>query len=252
MNPFKKIKQLFSCFSKIEPSEKHWVDREPRILSNGIEGVLFIAETDQGKIQVHVANVSFSGIALIQDPLENQLFSSGEILRGKIIISEKSYTVSLKVVRIDRSLIGCEFVEKSVELEQELKEEFDIELAGTHMNRMRDDLLAAVPNGTPHCFNGKHDCRLYYIQDGDAVVQFDVSVFGNVIEGFQGEKLRYGNLYADRPTHDIRKKKTLILDTVHSSSDQIRGEAIRFIQAIELLDKVSKESIIRAIQTGIL
>lgn len=244
----KKLKGIVSGSEKSDQAVLHqWVDREPRVSGSVIAGLFCYFDINHQLIRFNIFNISTTGIALDRESMPEFAPAMNSAVIGVIEIDGKRHSVPMTLKRVDSKILAFQYQKRDFDFDTDLKKKFNVEIAAMKMLKMRPELLKGAVEGNPHAFNGKRDCRLFYVEKGGRIIQFEIGFFGNVIEGFHGDDIRFSIVSHDAPT-DVQFVKSHSMNPYVGDLPQLKDEAIRFIQHVDGLDPVAKNTILRAIQ----
>lgn len=245
----KKLKEIVSGGEK-QPEQAvlhQWMDREPRVSGTGIIGICCYFDISNRLIRFNISNISTTGIALDRDAMPEFAPAMNSAIIGVVEIDGKRHSVPMSLKRVDSKVLAFQYQKRDFDFDTDLKKKFNVEIAAMKMLKMRPELLEGSVDGVPHAFNGKSDCRLFYMEKGGQVIQFEVGFFGNVIEGFHGDAVRFSIVMHDTPA-DVQFVKSHSMNPYAGDLSQLKEEALRFVQNVGGLDPSAKNTIFRAIQ----
>lgn len=227
--------------------KKAWVYREPRVKASALNNLWFKPE-GSGE-QLSVANVSFSGIALIQCPFTKNL-SAGAILKGRLNLNGDLIDLSIVIARHSQEIVAGKLASRNLQLEKVLKKYFNIEISAMKMVKMKDEHIKPSDEGKPYCYNGENHSQLYFIVNGTDLIYFEFSFFGHHIEASKGENVKFGNMLVDEMSDGIKYKGSTLVDRNLDHHEEIKDIAVSFLKNIENLDPAHLAKISSALQSG--
>jgi hypothetical protein len=199
-------------------------------------------ELDGEEKGVELGNLSVSGMGLYTSDLPSGI-KSGDLIQGCLVSSQDRVQVQAKVVYVSRSVTGCQFVEHDTQVNRWVQSYFNLEITALNMISVNPTLLQEDPEGTPHWIHGKNNCELFFISNGDRVVRFNLTFFGNYVEGGEGVKPKYGQIIEEDGIGKPRHKSAALIRWDASIAEQLEIYATRFLSAIPHLDEVHRKEI---------
>lgn len=233
-------------FKKEKPDEKTYAKRAPRVRLTTLHNVRLVLESQSDEV-LSLANISTTGLAFFITPSTPK---PGMIVAGSIEINGSKYALKLKIVHVSGNIVGCSFDTPSLMLVRAIADYLNVEITAIQMTTVPQDSLNAEPEGTPHWFYGNNNCDLYYLSNGNEIVRFQLSFFGNHIEGGASIPLRTGHLVEDgfdKPSH----KGTPVVDWGVELPPETITIGRRLLLGLEKLDKNHLKGILDLIDAGI-
>ncbi len=175
-------------------------------------------------------------------------------LEGFLRLRDQLLPAPAKVVRVDPLLVGIEFEAPSALLKAGVLRFFELEFLAVEMVRADPKLLQTVPDGVPYWFHGRNGCELFFVMTPDAseLLRFELSFFGNQVEGGKGISPRFGELIADeesevdRPTY----KSSPVIRWNSSYARETAELAVRLVNGIEKLDPRHRARLLAGLGAG--
>jgi hypothetical protein len=246
----KKLKDLVSGNEKNQNTTAvvhRWVDREPRLNAEVVSNVHCYFEINHQLVRFEIRNMSISGIAIDRNSGTDFEPSPEAGVIAVVELEGKRYSVPMLLKRVEPDLLAFQYQKRDFDFESHLRKKFNVEIAALKMMKMRPELLDQIPEGKPHLFSGKSDCRLFYIEKNGEIIQFEIGFFGNVIEGFRGASVRFSNVLYDTPSN-VQYAKSHMMNTFAGDLPQLKEEASRFLDHISGLEPSAKLFIEQVIQ----
>lgn len=246
----KKLKDLVSGSGKEQeaPLVVHrWVDREPRLNSEVVSDVHCYFEINHQLVRFGIKNMSISGIAVNRTSITDFNPQPESLMTGVVELEGQRYSVPMILKRSEADVLAFQYQKRDFDFESHLKKRFNVEIAALKMLKMRPELLDQIPEGKPHFFSGKSDCRLFYIEKNGQVIQYEIGFFGNVIEGFRGVSTRFSNVLYDTPSN-VQYSKSHTMNTFAGDLSQLKNDAIRFLDHVSGLELSAKNAIAQSIK----
>jgi hypothetical protein len=147
-----------------------------------------------------------------------------------------SHPVRLSVVRVSEQLIGARFDDPGFEVTWAISHYFDLEIVAARLNPVRAEMLKPEPDGTPHWFQGNNNCDLFYVSSGREVLGFQLTVFGNYVEGGREKPLRFGSLFEEENDDGPRYRGATLVGRKRASDEVVVSLAERLVTGIKGLD----------------
>lgn len=219
------------------------VDRAPRVRVNYLHDMEFVSPSYASPLKID--NVSSGGIGLYL-PGDTD-FTSLTTLSGELKFAGLSHSLSLRIVRFNGDHVGAVFEKPTAEFQRALKRYFESELAALNLRATRADYLKPVPNGLPHWFQGSNNCDLSYVSNGNDVIEFALTAFGNHIEGGAERPLRHSDIALD-DRHATFKGSDVLSAKSNVDPDMI-VLAKRVINAVEGLPDDHRLSLLKLLES---
>ena len=188
-----------------------------------------------------IDNISASGIGPFLPP-EADVTSLTE-MSGVLNFAGQSQALKLRVVRFNGESIGAIIENATSEFQRALTTYFESELAALELRSTSADYLKPVAIGTPHWFQGPNNCDLSYISNGNEVLEFALTAFGNHLEGGAGKPLRLSEVLPD--PHFYGHKGSDLLNAQRVVDPEVLTLAKRFVEAIGGLPEDHRASLLR-------
>jgi hypothetical protein len=205
-------------------------------------------ELGDGAKKIGLSNLSISGMGLFTENLPPGL-KSDDLIEGKLSCGTQSAKINARVVHVGKQITGCQFVGHDAEVNKLVQSYFSLELSALTMISVKTELLQEDPDGTPHWIHGKNNCELFFVSQGSRVVRFNLTFFGNYIEGSEGAKAKYGQIMEDddglgKPRH----KSSALIRWDAQLAAQLEPYALRFLSSVPHLEEEYREALSRMIQ----
>ncbi len=195
---------------------------------------------------LNLSNISASGIGA--NPCDGMpLPLKGDIISASVVFPDGRFPVTLRVAHASELALGCAFIAEFSNLKAEILRFFSVELAAKELVEVNALILKAEPDGQPRLFRGRNNCELFLVEYGGKIVRFQLSFFGNYIEGGDGLKTKLGFLtlaQTDKPKY----KGSSLVRLVSELSPEILQNAMKFIENIKALPEEQREIICLALR----
>ena len=239
---FKKISTLLK---RSQQDEKKWALRAPRVAIHPPSKLEFAS--DELGFDVIVANISSSGIGFFCDP-EQRWPEKGREFRGNLLIEDETFPLHLKVVRISPRTIGCIFIGDLTALKKALDHHFSVEFSASNTSKVNSEILKTESDGTPHLFRGSDSGELFFVESDGKLLRFQLSFFGNYIEGGDGQKTKFGHVHAETGRDKPKHKGSSLVQLSSQAPEGVKELAKRFIMNIPGLPPEKSKFICDAIE----
>lgn len=195
-----------------------------------------------------LGNLSISGMGIFTESLPPGI-KANDLLEGVLVCGGAQAKVTARVVHVGNTMTGCQFVGHDSEVNRLVQSYFNLELSALTMISVRPELLQEDPDGTPHWIHGKNNCELFYISRGEQVVRFNLTFFGNYIEGGAEMRAKYGQIVEDddgagKPRH----KASALVRWDASLASQLEAYAVRFLASIPHLEDAHRKELSRMLK----
>jgi hypothetical protein len=226
--------------------EEFYRRKHARVTLVALHAVIFelIDTANAGLVrQVELANLSISGMGLFTEKMPPGL-KSDDLIEGYLVCGTQKAKVSARVVHIGKTVTGCQFVGHDAEVNKLVQSYFSLELSALTMISVKPELLQEDPDGTPHWIHGKNNCELFFVSQGNEVIRFNLTFFGNYIEGGKQMKAKYGQIMEDegalgKPRH----KSSALIRWDSELAAQLEPYALRFLASVPHLDESHRSTL---------
>lgn len=242
------LKKFLSLFKSQAPT-KDFVPRATRVQVIPIHGVtLKILSGENSDKTLALSNISASGLGA--NPHQGMpLPRKGELLQATVLFPSARYPVKIRIAHSSELAMGCAFIEEFSILKNEILHYFNVELAAKELVEVNSDILKGEPDGAPRLFRGRNNCELFLVEHEGKIVRFQLSFFGNYIEGGEGLKTKLGFLSSTQ-NEKPKYKGSSIVRLVSELSPEIIHNAMKFVDNIKMLSTEQREIICIAIRHG--
>jgi hypothetical protein len=152
--------------------------------------------------------------------------------------------VVARVVHVGKAQTGCQFVGHDAEVNKWVQNYFSLELSAMTMIAVNPTLLQEDPDGTPHWIHGKNNCEIFFITNGEKVIRFNLTFFGNYVEGGEGMRPKYGQIVEEENSvGKPRHKASALIRWDANLAGQMEKYAIRFLESIPHLQDIHRNAI---------
>jgi hypothetical protein len=197
---------------------------------------------------IGLSNLSISGMGLFSESLPTGL-KNDDLIEGHLICGTQKAKISARIVHIGKQITGCQFVGHDADVNKLVQSYFSLELSALTMISVKPELLQEDPDGTPHWIHGKNNCELFFVSQGDRVVRFNLTFFGNYIEGAEGAKAKYGQIVEeDDGLGKPRHKASALIRWDAQLATQLEPYALRFLSSVPHLEDAHRKAISALVQ----
>lgn len=198
--------------------------------------------------QTHfLSNVSTSGLGIVRKTM-NIALKANQTVRAELRFGSTGLPITMKVIHVSDAVVGCEFQGDLTEVQKRVNEYFDLEFGALNLLQVNPEMLQEDPDGQPHLLHGDNGCELYLISQGSKIIRFNLTFFGNHIEGGNGKPTRFGQVIEDGPLEKVRYKGSNLIRWNSEKKSNLIASATRFINGIKFLTSEQKEGLIQLIQ----
>jgi hypothetical protein len=218
----------------------------PRVRLSEISDVAFEASGLAPKL----ANISLTGVGFLKATASGWPGVGAE-LPGRLRLFDRSFDVSIRVIHYTGLIAGCAFQGKLLELQRAIREFFKMELAALNMVKAPADVLQAVPDGLPMWFGGRNNCELFLVldrSDPHSIIRFQLSFFGNFIEGGRDAATRYGVVVREEEKGSPQYKGSDLVRWQNRFPSEMNAAIERFLQHILELEDSAREQLVRMLR----
>lgn len=234
---------LSDFFKKKPANQRSHVDRAPRVRVNYLHDLEFVAREPIFSSALKIENISATGIGIIV-PADAD-FASLQRIDGEIKFEDARFPLRLKVVRFNGDHVGAVIESPSPDFQSALTRYFESEIAALKLRATRADYLKSVPEGMPHWYQGANNCELSYVSNGDEVLEFALSAFGNHIDGGKGRPLRFSEISEKARGETAGYKASDLLNQKNRPDEAMITLAKRVLNAVEGLPTDHRDAILR-------
>lgn len=220
--------------------------RHARVKLVALHAVSFELGDDAKKI--NLLNLSISGMGLLTEELPSGL-KNDDLIEGLLICGTQKAKINARVVYVGKQITGCQFVGHDAEVNKLIQSYFSLELSALTMISVRPELLQEDPDGTPHWIHGKNNCELFFVTQGNRVIRFNLTFFGNYIEGAEEAKAKYGQIMEeDDGLGKPRHKASALIRWDAQLAAQLEPYALRFLSSVPHLEEEYRKELSRLIR----
>jgi len=251
------IKRIFSAI----PLDRHSVGeasagrsitiRDPRVDILPLHNIVFVPESTGDMVTpISLCNLSISGVGLLCDR-ERSWAETGAVIFGKFIFQEREYPVSMEIVYVSDRVVGCRFSTADLKNMRTLVlRYFEMELTAQKLTAVSGKYLKKVEDGEPHWLRGANDCELYYVENDDHVVRFDLNFFGHHVDGGENKPLCFGYVVDENIATSgagVRFKGASLVRPQAAPSPRLVEMTYKFVANISSLPGVSRAQLLAEI-----
>ena len=246
-----KILAAFSGDSETsgEPAEAQTsvMARAPRVRILPLHNISFILGASDTVQPISLSNISTTGVSFIRD--SRQVWpQTGTIIDGKFLFQGREYPASMQIVHISGNMVGCQFSTAVREvISPMVLRYFELELSALQLTPVNSNFLKKPEDGEPRWFRGKDNCELYYVENEGRIVRFNLTFFGNHIEGGDKLPLRYGEVVVDDEITDAdgyKIKETALIRPRGALSPEVMGMTFKFVANIDSLSESHRSELL--------
>lgn len=220
-----------------------WHSRAPRVQLVPLHHVAFRKKgAEPGDPMIRMTNLSATGAGFYRDSAPNWP-KEGGTLSGHIVLGEKEYEVTLKIVYLTPNRVGGHFIQPPLALKHAVEQYFDLELAALKLDEVRPELLKEEPDGQPHWFIASDHCELFYVERDGRVSHFHLHFFGTYMETDKSGKLRYGKVDESHSPDKPSAKESELIQSTSKPDSAVFEAAVKFVRNIEKADPLARETI---------
>jgi hypothetical protein len=220
--------------------------RDSRVVVVPLESLTFRFTSKPVLGTCPVLNISTNGLGLLR--ARGQLFPGpGEVLRGVLVFPNREVDVEIKIVHLGPMIVGCQFIDLSENGLKQVEAYFAAELSGMGLTAVNPAILKKEPLGKPRLYRGRNNCELFFVEHKGKVIRFELSFFGNFIEGNSDGRVRFGYLEDDDRGSKARYKGTTLVRLVSGMPRETVDAACRLVDHVTELEPELRDQIIGAI-----
>jgi hypothetical protein len=219
--------------------------KHPRVTLDPLHAVSF--ELMEGAAKIDLGNLSISGMGLFASSLPSEV-KNNDLLEGILHCGSERVKATARVVHLGQVLIGCQFVGHDAEVNRLVQSYFSLELNALSMISVRSELLQEDPDGTPHWIHGKNNCELFFVSKDERVIRFNLTFFGNYVEGGEEMRPKYGQIMEeDDGLGKPRHKSSALIRWDPALAAQLEPYALRFLGSVPYLEESHRKAISRVL-----
>jgi len=140
-------------------------------------------------------------------------------------------------------MTGCRIKNADNLYQAFLKKYFSSELEGLKLQEMDSDRLSEDANGTPHWHFSDTDHELYYTVRNDEITSIQITYQNYVIVVDPEGNLSTGAVWEDERSDGMDHKSSDLVKGDGGLPEDIKGQIIRFIGAINKIEKSDRQKI---------
>ncbi|MDH5297479.1 MAG: hypothetical protein OEV91_00485 [Desulfobulbaceae bacterium] len=255
------IKEIFSRLAGNAPAEpaaapepeELRVTRAPRVHILPLHNIHFVMAGSGSGDPASLANLSFSGVGLLADG-HRRWPPPGAMIFGDFLFGGDRHPVSMLVVRSAGKIVGCQFDSSSKErLRPLVLRYFDLELSALRLYPVDPQYLKEEEDGQPHWLRGHDNCELFLVEREGRLVRFNLTFFGNHIEGGAELPLRFGQVVDTEEgggDGGYKMKESSLISPLASFPPELLERAWRFVANIEPLAEEHRRVILWRLRQG--
>lgn len=214
----------------------------PRIRIGPLHSTAFTWHAAGGQVNVPVANLSASGVALLRSALPGP---PGPAMEGLLQLGDRREPVALEPVHTTHDVVGCAFRAPGAALVDAINAHLAAELRALEMVRAEEATLAHDGPGHAVWFHGGENSELYYVERGGRILRFRLSFLGNFLEGGEGRPVRFGVLTCDR---DLARDRAGEVHWLRKINAEQLATTLRFVSSVPGLDPAHRDAILALVR----
>jgi hypothetical protein len=224
------------------------VPRATRVPLQALHSVRFTASEPASLGSLGISNLSGSGVGFLKRS-SDAWPAVGATIAGTLTLGANSVPTRLRVVHAAGELVGATFVDEVESVRRAITDYFAVELAALRMNRVNPEMLQADPDGSPHWLYGDRGCELHFVTRADgSLVRFQLSFFGNHVEGDADGGVRAGQIVAEQDEKP-RYRSSETLSTAGVDAAALRALARRFVESVAPLEPAERRALLDRLGT---
>jgi hypothetical protein len=191
-----------------------------------------------------IANLSVGGIGVCK--FAPEILVKDRVTSLSLRLGERTFLLRARVAYVREGFAGLEFLAPPSELLLSIRKQFELELGSLKMTEIRSDLLKQDPLGSTRCWMGDRNCEfLVVISPSGELVRYQVSFFGNVVQGAPGMTPRVEQI-ADEDERDrgAGYRSSTVVKRSDRSVEELMPELARFIEQIDGLDAQIRDQVL--------
>ena len=225
------------------------IKRSPRVHILPLHNVSFSKTGDEKTIKL--SNLSVTGAGFLRN-LHHDWTETDEVMDGSFSFKGKKYPISMKIIHHSPMIIGCAFDEPNRKVMRSfVSRYFDLELSALQLYEVDPKYLKDEKTGTPRWFQGKDNCEVYIIEQDNKIILFNITFFGNHIEGGDTVPLRYGLIVDDDEAETdtiFRMKGATVIRPIDIFSPELIESALKFVSNLEVLTGKQRTTILEKLK----
>lgn len=223
------------------PAEEALTSRDKRIRILPLHEILFTLDDSSEKIEL--VNLSITGAGLLKESRE-EWPPVGSVLSGEFTYRKTRYPVEMHIKHINSNIIGCDFSETHRDSMRKLVTSyFDIELNALQLVKIDSQYIKQRYDGESSWFRGADNCEIFLVENENNIIYFNMSFFGNYIEGGEDKSISVSNVIDDDGEGKISTKKSDLVQQIDDSSSEILTHALKFVANANALTARQKSSL---------
>lgn len=245
---------IFKKFLKPEvknvPTPRKWTTRAPRVRLLPLHEIFFWRTEPLPETRVEIANISTTGVGLLRET-GIEWPKSGDFAHGEIDLRGQRYPVKIKIAHSSAMILGCSFEDNQAAIRDMVHRYFEYEIAALTLYKANPEVLQAVPDGVPHWLHARNNCELYFVTRSDQTVRFNISFFGNYVEGGREMPTRFGQVVEGENTEKPSHKGSSLVRWDSRLAKDLVVPIIRFVENVEHLTFEQRKEIVEMIGRGL-
>jgi hypothetical protein len=179
------------------------------------------------------------------------LLMRDRVLDLQLRLGVQTFALQARVTFVREGVGGLEFQSPPMELGLHIRKLFDLELNSLKMTEIRTELLKQDPLGPTRCWMGDRNCEFLLVTSPSGeLLRFQVSFFGNLVEGAPGRSPRIEQIAdEDQRGGGAGYRGSTVVQRSNRSVDELMPELARFIEHIEGLDPGLRAQVLTALKT---
>lgn len=233
-----------NIFRKIFPKKKEEIRQYRRITDRirilPIHGVKFFRKNESKPVEL--INLSVGGVGFLRSTIEPAPNPS-ESVHGYFLFKNKQYPVSLRVLHASPNVVGCIFEGDNKPIRDMIFEFFSVELSAARMKEVKSSVLKAVEDGKPRLYRDEGNCELFLVEDGEGLLRFTLTFYGNYIDCDEKTGLTFG-LIEENAEGEFEYLDSAGIKHLPSLPEEIMQAAVRMVDGIDGLPEKLRTAIL--------
>jgi len=191
-------------------------------------------------------NISYGGLGF----RSFKVLEVGMTIDAVLGINDNLFEVSLIVEHVRPTMIGTSFATYSPALIIELGKYFNAEIHGLSLIEVNENLLRHTDEGKSHFFRAQN-CEIFYVENSNRLIRFEITFYGNYIEGEPGFPARFGYLDEAPVATGMHHKGSTLIQTSDASDSETIQEIHRFVINSDKIPEILRVQIAEIIEAAI-
>lgn len=223
------------------------IHRTARVELHPLTGITFnLSDRDGARgATFPLTNISTEGMGLARATGQEWAVVGAEI-RGTIDLRGRRFPVACTIVHTSPLSVGCRFSfnKEAGELWTMVSDELAFEVAGGRLVEQRTARKTEPGGSTSRVFKDSGQNELFLLEKDGELQTFQLSFFGNYLEGGRGQEMRFGYLHGNAAGLVSEKPDASTVYLVSRIPNEVRDSALRFVSGVSALDAQLRESVL--------